>query len=130
MKGRIGKTNRVPKTRANGTWTEAAWWGFLRSGLRQMSRRWPPIARYLQRHRRPYKGPNKRQKFEYQCMACGSWKAGKEVAVDHIAPCGRLAAMSDIEGFVSRLFVEETGLRIICEECHEQRHKIGLGETA
>ena len=126
---RAGKTNRVPKTRANATWTEAAWWSFLRSGLRRMSRMWPPIGAFKRRHRRPYKGPNKRRKWEYQCDVCEHWFADDETRIDHIVPCGRLASEADIQGFVLRLFVEECGLRSICETCHERRHKIGLGET-
>ena len=30
------KTDRVPRTRAGGTWTEAGFWGFLRSGVREL----------------------------------------------------------------------------------------------
>jgi len=115
------KTERVPRTRAGGEWTEAGWWGFLRSGLRQLSRRWPPIARIaLHRVRRRYVGPNKRQKWEYLCVRCGHWYSAKEIAVDHIDPCGQLKSMDDVRGFVERLFCEPDGLRILCEQCHDE----------
>jgi len=115
-------TGRVPRTRAGGEWTEAAFYGFLRSGLRQMSRRWPPVARLAMRAaRRKYEGPNKRQKWEYLCAECGHWFMGKECHVDHIVPCGSLKSIDDVSGFVERLFCEPEGLRVLCEQCHEQR---------
>ena len=126
--GRKGRTLRRPKkkrtdgTRAGGEWTEAAFWGFLRSGFRDMSRRWPPIVRLaLQRARRPYKGPNKRQKWEYGCAFCGGWFKGDEVKVDHIQPTGSLKSWDDVRGFLERLFCEVDGLRVLCEPCHATR---------
>lgn len=119
---RRAKTSRVDRPRAGGEWTEAAFWGFLRSGFRQMSRRWPPIVRHaLHAARRPYVGPNARQKWEYSCAACGGWFAGKEIAVDHIEALGPLKSWDDVAGFLQRLFVEVDGLRVVCHVCHERR---------
>lgn len=115
------KTNRVPRTRAGGTWTEAAFWGYVRSGFRQMSLRWPPISDVMRQVRRPYVGPNKRQKWEYQCGGCGGWFMGREVHTDHIVPCGSLKSWDDVRGFLERLFVEADGLRVLCEACHKQK---------
>ena len=127
---RAPKTNRVPRTRAGGKWTEAAFWGFLRSGIRQISTRWPPIADALMAARRPYTGPNARQKWEYECSECHCFspqavtKAGKRktmVHVDHIHECGKLLSYRDVSGFVERLFCEAEGLRVLCHECHAAR---------
>ena len=118
------KTNRAPRTRAGGEWTEAAFLAFLRSGFRQMSRRWPPLVRHApQRARRKYTGPNKRQKWEYQCSACEQWHKGTEIHVDHIVPCGSLRSIEDVSQFVDRLFCEPEGLRVLCTRCHEARHE-------
>ena len=118
------KTNRVERTRAGNEWTEAAFWGFLRSGLRQMSRRWPPIARLaLHAARRPYRGDNKRRKWEYLCAACGTFCAGDEVAVDHVDPCGSIRSWDEFATFAARLFVECEGLRVLCHECHQLEHE-------
>lgn len=58
------KTNRIERTRAGNEWSECGFWGFVRSGLRQMSRRWPPLARQaINAARRKYDGENKRQKW-------------------------------------------------------------------
>lgn len=121
-RGRRPKTDRVARPRAGGEWTEAAFWGFLRSGFRQMSRRWPPIVRHaLHAARRPYVGPNVRQKWEYNCAACGGWFPGKAIAVDHVEALGPLKSWADVVGFLQRLFVEVDGLRVVCEVCHERR---------
>ncbi len=119
---RSKKTRRVNGARAGGEWTEAAFWGFLRSGFRDMSRRWPPIVRQaLERSRRPYVGTNKRQKWEYRCATCGKWFKGDAIKVDHIQPAGTLKKWDDVRGFLERLFVEVDGLRCLCAECHETR---------
>ena len=68
-KKRIIKS-KTPKVRNAGTMTESAFWGFIRSSLRQKSRWWKPIAQCKAKAKRTYKGPLKRQKFEYQCKEC------------------------------------------------------------
>lgn len=115
------KTNRVPRTRAGGEWTEASFWNFLRSGFRRMSLRWPPLVRLaLDKVRRPFAGGG-RQKWEYQCESCGKWFPRKEVEVDHIEPCGSLKCSDDLKSFVERLFCETDKLRVLCNECHAIR---------
>lgn len=119
---RSKKKRKVDGERAGGEWTEAAFWGFLRSGFRDISRRWPPIVRQaLERARRPYAGPNKRQKWEYGCAFCGCWFKADNVKVDHIEPVGTLKTWDDVRGFLERLFVEVDGLRVLCEPCHATR---------
>ena len=124
------KTDRVPRTRAGNNWTEAGFWGFLRSGFRQMSTRWPPLSDVLKARRREYHGPNKRQKYEYQCEQCEQWfpqaktiggKRKALVHVDHIEECGTLKSFDDVQGFMERLFCEADGLRVLCESCHQSR---------
>jgi hypothetical protein len=119
---RIGKTGRVPKTRAGNMWTEAQFWGFIRSGLRGISRRWPPLCRLaLAAAHRPYVGPNKLQKHEYQCAKCAKWFKRTQVQVDHILSCGQLKSWQDLATFAARLFCEVDGLRILCTVCHDAR---------
>lgn len=120
------KTNRVPCTRAGGEWTDAAFWGFLRSLLRAGTRKWPPIVRHAKlRCRRPYTGPNKRQRWEYQCAECGQWfkdevkDKSQRLHVDHVIPAGSLRSLADLPGFVERLFCESDNLRVLCTPCHK-----------
>ena len=115
------KTNRVPRTRAGGQWTEAGFWGWLRSGLRRMSLTWPPLRDIMRRDRRPYSGPDKRIKWEHKCELCGGWFPAKQIEVDHVEPCGQLRDWSDLERFAKTLFCEAENLRKTCEGCNQER---------
>jgi len=114
---------RVPKTRNAGTMTESAFWSFIRSGLRQKSRWWKPITMCKLNAKRIYKGPNKRQKFEYQCNECKQWFPDKIINVDHIVPAGSLNCAADLPGFVERLFCELDNLQVLCTDCHDKKTK-------
>ena len=112
---------RVAKTRNAGTMSESAFWSFIRSGLRQKSRWWKPITQCKLNAKRVYKGPLKRQKFEYQCNICKQWFPEKHINIDHIQPAGSLNCANDLPGFVERLFVEIEGLQVLCQNCHDKK---------
>jgi hypothetical protein len=114
----------VAKTRNAGTMTESVFWSFIRSTLRQKSRWWKPITQCKMDARRPYKGPNKRQKFEYECNACHKWFPEKKINVDHIIGAGSLKCSNDLPGFVDRLFCEQENLQVLCETCHDAKTKL------
>ena len=81
-----------PRTRAGKTWTEAKYWQFIRSALRQATMRYPVIQNF------------------------------KEISVDHIVPAGSLKTYDDLPGFVERLFCEEDNLQILCKDnCHQAK---------
>lgn len=124
------KTTRVPKPYAGGEWSHARFFQFIRSGLRQLSRRWPPVTRLVwNESRRPYVGPNPRAKWSYRCAICAKWYMRKEMQADHIVPCGSLKSFDDIGGFTKRLFVETGGLRILCADCHQIRTRASEDEA-
>jgi hypothetical protein len=112
---------KPPKTRAGNTWTEAKFWGFLRSALRRASTRWPGKSQARVAVRRPYCGPLSRVKWEYQCVTCKQWLPEKETELDHIEACGSLKEYSDLPGFVERLFVEKDGYQVLCKKCHNNK---------
>ncbi len=120
----MAKRKLVEKSRCAGTMSEAMYWSFIRSALRQKSRWWKPITQCKINAKRPYKGPNKRQRFEYQCNKCKQWFPEKEVAVDHIIPAGSLNNADDLKGFVGRLFCEINGLQCLCSDCHDAKTKL------
>jgi len=120
----VARKPRVVKTRNAGTMTESAFWSFIRSALRQKSRWWKPITQTKMNARRAYKGPNKRQKFEYQCVHCTKWFPEKKINVDHICPAGSLNCAQDLPGFVERLFCESDNLQVLCESCHDVKTKL------
>jgi hypothetical protein len=119
MKKKSAIRRTVPRTRAGGEWTEAEFWSFLRSGLREKSRRWPPLVRQVfDVVRRKNRSENRRLKWEYQCRRCEGWFPRNQVEADHVVPCGSLRSFSDLEGFAERLFVEVDGLQVLCADCH------------
>ena len=119
IKKKVVKNPKVPRTRNNNTLTESAFWGFIRSTLRNASRWWKPIAQCKLNSRRTYKGVNKLQKWEYLCNHCNNWFMDKQVQVDHIIDCGTLTCSKDVAGFIERLFCEEQGFQTLCKECHQ-----------
>ena len=120
MKKRSPKVLK-PKPRNAGTMTEAGFWAFIRSSLRQRSRFWKPILLAKDKVKRKYEGQNKKQKYEYQCNHCKKWYAAKNVNVDHVVPAGELNCAADLPGFVERLFIEEHGLQVLCLSCHDKK---------
>lgn len=98
---------------------EKKFWTWLRSGLRSMSRRYPPIYEALAAAKRPYTGDNKKQKVCYECAKCKSLESAKNVAVDHRIDCGKLTSWEDVQGFMQRLFCEKGGLDVLCHSCHD-----------
>lgn len=122
-KKKIVRKSRVEKPYNHGTMSKAAFWSMIKSALRQKSRWWKPIQECKKAAKRPYKGPNKRQKWEYQCNQCKEWFNDKEIAIDHIEAAGSLNCSEDLPGFVERLFCEIDGLQPLCSTCHTEKTK-------
>jgi 5-methylcytosine-specific restriction endonuclease McrA len=112
---------RVPRTRNAGTMTESAFWGGIRSALRQKSRWWKPAAEAKKKARKKYIGPNKRRKWVFECAECKGLFPDKEIHIDHIIPAGSLRCYDDLPGFVERLFCEVDGFQVLCETCHHTK---------
>lgn len=108
------------KTRCGNTMTESAYLAWIRSALRSKSLRWPPRAEALKLARRAYKGPNKLQKWEFQCAICLGWHKMKEVVVDHHpVAAGSILSVEDIGPFANNLYCEVDNLRVLCKEDHD-----------
>ncbi len=116
------KTN-VIRTRNANTWTEAEFFGKLRSSLRRVSQFWKPITFTLEKSKRNSLSENKRLKYEYQCCSCKNWFPKKMVEVHHIIPAGSLRSYLDLPLFCERLFSEDPeNYEVVCKECHKIRH--------
>jgi hypothetical protein len=109
----------VPRTRAGNTWTEARYWQFIRSALRQAYSRYPVKFQVKKDAERTVQGC--RHKYEYKCAECSGWFTNKEIQVDHIEPAGKLSSYKDLAGFVKRLFCEADGMQVLCLECHQSK---------
>lgn len=92
---------------------------WLRSQLRRISRRWPPVYKALANAKVPYTGDNKRKKWWYECADCKQLFDGKNVSVDHIEPVGTLLKKSDIADFIEKLFCSTDKLQVLCDNCHD-----------
>jgi len=123
------RISKIIKNRNAGTMSEAAFWQFIRNALRRRSIVWKPISLCKERAKRLYKGPNKRQKFEYQCNVCKKYFKGTEVCVDHVQAVGGLTNADDLPHFVETLFCEIDNLQCICKECHDAKTLIDNVKT-
>jgi DNA-directed RNA polymerase subunit RPC12/RpoP len=104
---------RVERTRNMGTWTEAQYWGAIRSTLRQRFRFWRPITSALKSARLG--------KGAYLCAKCGRVYPRDEVEVHHVNPCGSLKEYDDLPGWVKRLTEEDPSLyKVLCTQCHKE----------
>lgn len=92
-------------------WTEKRFWSFLRSLLRRGFQKWPNKWQALSNA--------KLRRGVYQCASCKLEFKNKEVAVDHIEPCGSLSQPEDVWPFVERLFCGLEGLQVLCTSCHK-----------
>lgn len=115
---------RVPKTRASGTMTEAAYRGFIRSMLRKGSMRWRPKYEAKKAARHPVKLPGKtaRPVFHSRCANCQKLYPETETAVDHIKPVVDPAiGFTSWDDFINRLYCEEENLQVLCTQCHHEK---------
>ncbi len=123
------RSSKVIKNRNAGTFSEFSFWLFIRNSLRRRSIVWKPISLCRERARREYKGPNTRQKWEYQCNICKNWFKSTEVVVDHIIPVGSLNNAQDLPNFVEGLFCEIDNLQCLCKVCHNKKSLIDNKNT-
>ena len=117
LKGRM----KTPPCPAYEEWSTARYFGFLRSSLRAAYSKWPPKYLTINEASRPYVGPDKRRKKEFQCAECKGWFGSSEVNVDHIIPAGSLTTFEDLPGFAERLFCGKDGLQVLCSTCHSKK---------
>lgn len=119
---------RVARTRGSGKFTEAGYYSWLRSQLRRISQRWPPLYQIINEGARKATEKDREQwgnriQKVYDCEVCNGWFPRKMIESDHRIACGSLRCDEDIGPFVSRMLVEKEGLRRICRECHQRRTK-------
>ena len=101
-------------------WTEAVYWGFIRSALRKAWQKFPNRYKTL--------ALAKVERGKYSCNECKEIFSAKEVVVDHIVPCGSLRCFEDLAEFCRRLFCTMMGLQVLCKTCHQTKtlHERGM----
>lgn len=119
---RSGTMTPPAKGRNSGQWTEARYRQFVKGGLRQLSRRWPPISKARARARI--------SRGIYLCALChlhvpASVRIDGErkpnIYVDHIEPVVPLTGWTTWDDIIARMFVEVDGLQVLCGPCHREK---------
>jgi len=55
----------------------------------------------------------------YRCENCRG--LADKVQIDHISPAVPVEGWDNFEGFITRLFVDPSGMRGLCERCHNKK---------
>ena len=78
---------------------------------------WKPAQDALKRASRPYFGPDKRRKKEYQCAECKAWFPRNRVHIDHINAAASLRREEDVVPFLARLTEEDSSqFQVLCKK--------------
>ena len=110
----------VELTRACNTMTDAEFFSRILSFARRGTKFWPPAMACKLASKRPYKGSNKLQKWEYQCSLCKKWFKDKEIQIDHIIPLGGINSIDKIKDWYIRAYPEIEGYQMLCRAvCHK-----------
>lgn len=114
-----------PKTRCNDNWTEARFRSFIRSQLRQGTRKWAPITETLKQARV--------SRGLYLCASCQqevtpTYREGRKkvnnVFVDHIRPITNPeTGFTTWDELINNMFCEMDNLQVLCKECHDAKTK-------
>tara|TARA_R110000824_G_scaffold344886_1_gene531560 strand:- start:24921 stop:25337 length:417 start_codon:yes stop_codon:yes gene_type:complete len=111
------------KSRCSGQWTEAKFHSFIKSGLRQQTRKWGPIQQCQ-------KAANIRRGI-YRCNGCKeeipkttphpeTRKRVNNVHVDHINPVVPVTGWVSWDDCINNMFCEEDNLQVLCSKCHKE----------
>lgn len=103
-------------------WTRSRYFGYIRGNLRRAFARYPNKYKAL--------AASKEGRNKYRCAKCNGVFPNKQVAVDHIIPCGSLRSFHDLPRFVNNLFTDIKGLQILCKKCHDRKTLEDKGYTA
>ena len=104
----------------NGKWSQGRFEGWLRSHLRKISQKWPPIYE-TRTNARVDRGiylcaGYKRKPHEVK----GTLNKRNNIFVDHIIPIGSIKSW---DTFINSLFSEHDNLQLLCKVCHDKKTK-------
>jgi 5-methylcytosine-specific restriction endonuclease McrA len=120
-----------PKTRCNGLWTEARFNSFIKSLLRQGTRRWAPISE-VEKEARVSRGL-------YECASCKQHvpptvrdgkKRMQNIFVDHIIPIiDPQTGFTTWDDCINRMFCEKDNLQVLCKQCHDEKSAVERAQS-
>lgn len=104
-----------------GGWTEARYRGFIKSGLRSASMRWPPKYEVLNEAfvGRQVNEKTGRLAKHFQCNLCKGVFPQKEVEVNHKNPVVPTTGFDSWDAVIERMFCEKEELEVLCKTCHK-----------
>ena len=89
---------------------------FLIGKLRRLS--------YMSPVRKEVKARARMDRGIYQCELCKKRLHNGEYALDHIEPVVSVTrGFVDWNEFISKLFVDASGLQLLCKDCHSRKTK-------
>jgi hypothetical protein len=115
------------KPHNDGQWTVARFNSFIKGGLRQISRRWPPKYKvkkdaWVERGVYQCAGYKKRKHRAPVSVINDKKKRVNNIFVDHIDPIvDPEVGFTNWDSIISRMFCEATGLQVLCSECHKRK---------
>ena len=118
----------VNKPFADNTMSASAFFGMIRSALRNKSRFFYSMKVCRDRTKIPYTGINKRRKWLYVCEECHIPYNLEKTNVHHLQECGKLNSFEDLPGFCERLFCSSEKMILLCENCHKKIHENETGK--
>lgn len=104
-----------------GKWTEARFRSFIKSALRNASKRYPPKfeclnSAYTGQRINPSTG---RLAKHFRCARCGGEFVGAKMQADHIERVVPLTGFSSWDEIIDRMFCEADGFQALCIPCHK-----------
>jgi 5-methylcytosine-specific restriction endonuclease McrA len=114
--------------------TTARYWQFIRSGLRQGAKYWPPKRETMEaactvvetggEFKSGSKEGQPRTAKRWTCASCDQLFPATGVQVDHIIPAGSLKSPEDLVPFVAGLFCARENLQVLCKDCHHTKTQL------
>jgi len=89
----------------------------IKSGLRTTARR---LWLYYSEERKLCIANSKNGKL-YKCNICKICYKLKEMAVDHLIPCGKFNSFIGFGYWLERLFCSVDNLQLVCHQCHAEK---------
>lgn len=121
----------TPKKRNNGQWTEARFKAFIKGVLRDATNKWGPKQTTKKKawiKRGIYKCVGYKRRSHNVRVTLPPSAPGKRrihnVQVDHIKPViDPKKGFTSWDDMIERMFCEEEGLQVLCNDCHRRKTK-------
>jgi hypothetical protein len=104
--------------------SEAAFWTWVRGGLRKLWSKHPIKLEYIKQYRKQIQNPNPNGKKDtvwgMTCSCCKKDVVQSNIQIDHISDTGgKFTGLDDIKEYAAYLFlIDFSCIRAVCLDCH------------